>query len=448
MAPTAEAGRKDLLSRDGFVQALTRHISGLAGQPLHKLPAPRVLAVDAPWGSGKSWIAQMLLATLKQEDERNAVLIDAFRHDHHSDTFAVIAAAIFSTLKPAGETKTKLLSAAGGVLKRAVPAVVKLGVNAGLELVGTSVDEVSDSLGLNGENIQDGVGEWSEQAVEKYFKDYSEIEKVQKHFVDSLSSVTKDRKKPFVIIVDELDRCKPSFALEMLERIKHLFYAENVVFVLFWNSRSIRDFVSHVYGQRTDADRYLSKFIAKTVAVPHYSSRRPTRSPYLHREFISGLLGDQFRGLEAVMTAEEVSEFAAVFLSNLRDIEKVLYLCEEKYVDFNTKPEYWLYGAFLYVHDRPQFVALSSPAMSNKAIDVEIERLQPVADSSTDAAKFMWRTFMYLRDEPKYSALAKTLEQEKHPAQNEDQETALAGGSSSQFKPALLLIEQALARPA
>lgn len=74
MATAQEGGRRDLLDRSRFVSALVRHISELAQQPLDHLPAPRVLAVDAPWGSGKSWVAQKPLAKLKQVDEKDAVL--------------------------------------------------------------------------------------------------------------------------------------------------------------------------------------------------------------------------------------------------------------------------------------------------------------------------------------------------------------------------------------
>ena len=57
------------------------------------------------------------------------------------------------------------------------------------------------------------------------------------------------------------------FALEVLERIKHLFSAENVVFVLFWNSESIHESIRHTYGRNTQAESYLAKFVSLTIPL-------------------------------------------------------------------------------------------------------------------------------------------------------------------------------------
>jgi predicted KAP-like P-loop ATPase len=44
-----------------------------------------------------------------------------------------------------------------------------------------------------------------------------------KPFKAQLAEITKKEKKPLVFIVDELDRCKPEFAIRLIERIKHFF---------------------------------------------------------------------------------------------------------------------------------------------------------------------------------------------------------------------------------
>lgn len=104
------------------------------------------------------------------------------------------------------------------------------------------------------EAIVESASTASEKAVEKLLDVYANTQVAQNEFVKTLSSLTKDLPKPFVVIIDELDRCRPSFALEFLERIKHLFAAENVVFVLFWNANSICESVRHSYGQGTNAE--------------------------------------------------------------------------------------------------------------------------------------------------------------------------------------------------
>jgi len=59
--------------------------------------------------------------------------------------------------------------------------------------------------------------------------------------------------------VDELDRCRPDFALGLLERIKHLFDVEGIAFVLLVNRSQIEGYIRTVYGN-ADAEAYLLKF--------------------------------------------------------------------------------------------------------------------------------------------------------------------------------------------
>lgn len=248
----------DFLNRGEFLKGLEHHINGLAEIQLEHLASPRVLAVDAPWGSGKSWIAERLKAQLQGADKPHTVaFIDAFRYDHHDDAFAVIAASVMKALKPNAAQKRKFVRAAGAVLKSAAPMLVKAGANLALKAVGLTGDDVSDVFEEAAESVVEGASKASEKAVEKMLDAYANTQVVQDGFVEMLSALTKGLEKPFVVIIDELDRCRPSFALEVLERIKHLFSAENVVFVLFWNSSSICESVRHSYGQGTAAHLYL-----------------------------------------------------------------------------------------------------------------------------------------------------------------------------------------------
>ena len=61
------------------------------------------------------------------------------------------------------------------------------------------------------------------------------IEDEIKNFLDSL---LYERGNRLVVFVDELDRCRPSFAVKLLERIKHYFANDRITFVFSINSRS------------------------------------------------------------------------------------------------------------------------------------------------------------------------------------------------------------------
>ena len=95
-----------------------------------------------------------------------------------------------------------------------------------------------------------------------------------KSFKESLGKLARlvrtEQRFPLTIIVDELDRCRPDYALNLLERIKHLFDVKDVAFVLLVNQEQIEGYVRTVYGERVDARSYLLKFAHVFVDLPRY----------------------------------------------------------------------------------------------------------------------------------------------------------------------------------
>lgn len=77
-----------------------------------------------------------------------------------------------------------------------------------------------------------------------------------------------DDPTPLVIVIDELDRCRPDYALEVLEVIKHFFAVPMVHFVLGVNLIALANSVKARYGQEIDATAYLQKFISLTLVLP------------------------------------------------------------------------------------------------------------------------------------------------------------------------------------
>lgn len=91
---------------------------------------------------------------------------------------------------------------------------------------------------------------------------------------DIACELCKDGKKPLIIMVDELDRCRPDFAIALLEDIKHLFSVDGVVFVLAVEKAQLANCITATYGlDTTGAHRYLGKFIDMTMELPPPDSK-------------------------------------------------------------------------------------------------------------------------------------------------------------------------------
>lgn len=75
-----------------------------------------------------------------------------------------------------------------------------------------------------------------------------------------LESLPIEKGNRLVIFIDELDRCRPDFAVRLLERIKHYFDLDNVTFVFSVNLTELSHTITGFYGQGFDAGRYLTRF--------------------------------------------------------------------------------------------------------------------------------------------------------------------------------------------
>jgi len=409
--PIVTAPPTDALTREPFVSALMHHVTDLSSLELNQLPAPRVIAVDAPWGYGKSWVAYRLQDQLiKAHGPKSVVLIDAFRYDHHSDVFAVIASAVMKALDPKGKQKRALLQVAGKVMASAAPIAAKALINLATKTVGLDGDDISESISDAKDKVEDGIADFSEKAVEKMFKSYSDTEQVQRKFVESLSNITKSLPHPFVVIIDELDRCRPSFALEVLERVKHLFTADKVVFVLFWNSNAIHDSIRHTYGLQTSAESYLSKFVSLSVPLT-LSSDRDKSPPKQYQGFIE-VTAQRYLPSNFYDTRDFkdlLKDVAATFTASLRDVERVIRLFAMGGQSGAFEESAFVYLAMLQVMHQEEFNDFMSgkrQLVSNASMR-QVKRIgTPSFKGRTTPLALLWGNFLYHAEIEKYTTMA------------------------------------------
>ncbi len=163
---------------------------------------------------------------------------------------------------------------------------------------------------------------------------YLDLASARSELIKNLSALSEEAltktedPRPIVFIIDELDRCRPTFAIELLERVKHIFnQAPGIIFVFGINRTELTKSVRSVYGD-IDADIYLRRFFDHrfTLSVPSMeefstSLFRKLRIDELLEHPPSGMTlldGDSFR---QVMTA-----IWRAFGLSLRDIEQMASL--------------------------------------------------------------------------------------------------------------------------
>lgn len=96
--------------------------------------------------------------------------------------------------------------------------------------------------------------------------EYTKLKQNIENFKNILADIISDE-KPIVFIIDELDRCKPTYAIALLERVKHLFSIDNIVFIFGIDREQLSHSIQTVYGS-VDSNGYLKRFFDIEIDLP------------------------------------------------------------------------------------------------------------------------------------------------------------------------------------
>lgn len=254
----------DVLDRKPVVEFLSGLVSRLEG--------PFVLAIDSPWGSGKTTLVRMLSAELERQDFQ-CVYFNAWKVDYVNDPLVALVSSVDRVSLGDGsagaafeENIGKVKKVAGILAKRALIAGAKV---ATLGILDAEKEIEAAAAELTGNSAGD------------LFEAFEREQKLLQKFRDDLAAAVSQlpaagKKASLVFFVDELDRCRPTFAIELLERIKHLFDVPNLVFVLSIDKKQLEAITAAVYGQGIDAREYLRRFIDLEMGIPSANSKRFT----------------------------------------------------------------------------------------------------------------------------------------------------------------------------
>ena len=392
--------QNDELERQKFADVLISYASSLASAQVS--PVGRVIAVDVPWGSGKSWVAKRLPNHFESDKKiGKCIYVDAFEFDYQKDPFAVVTSAILDGFKTGTKAAKSFKSAAANVIKTSLPAIGKSLIKAGVNAVGVDSDE------LLGEILDSGI-DASDKAIEKMLATFSQTKVTTESFKKKLTELaqTNGENAPLIVIIDELDRCRPTFALELLERVKHLFDVSNVVFILFIHTPALYSSIRKTYGQDINPSEYLQKFISITMGLPIANTNKYNK--YEQIEFTRRFVETQYPRQNQGLTESEfnfrsaVIVLSAYFSASFRDIENVMLLWQILKGSIQSSSQYVAYGFLLKICEPKQLKLLQNDEIS--AYKNEINRLGKANDNEDYIIK-NYREIFYSRAEPLDSSI-------------------------------------------
>ena len=279
--PEGDPFKNDLLKRSEPAEILTPLIDRIDG--------PCVMAIDGAWGTGKTTFVKMWSQYLRNKGFP-VVEFNAWETDHAGDPFVAIVAELTEGLRmfeddSVAEKRRDMVEAAKSVALRAVPAAIRI-LTAGVLDVQPLIEKEVGTI----------LASYAEDRVKKYSEDQESINGFKNKLQAMATLLFCSKSHPLVVMVDELDRCRPSYAVELIEVAKHLFAADHTVFVLAVNRDQLTQSIKALYGNDFDSTGYLRRFVDFDYQLPS-----PDRSDFIETILDSVEIQGDVRSLMQVL---------------------------------------------------------------------------------------------------------------------------------------------------
>lgn len=282
---------EDKLNRKPIIQNLTEVIEQL------ELERGIVVGIDAGWGKGKTTFINLWEEYLNENKNDNYSIIKFNAWDRDDSGNPLLSLIIELEELLSGETKEEIYSFTKELLKGIIPNLIERATCGGIK-----ADDLNILL-----NAHDTL------KCDLIEREKSRIE-LKKKLKDSISKLGKGKK--IIFFIDELDRCRPLYAIELLETIKHLFNVKNCIFILAWDKVQLSESIKTVYGMGMDSSGYLRRFIDLDYQLPEPSKK----------DYINYLIEKEELKESYYPTFYEIlPNFCDVYDLSLRDIDKLVF---------------------------------------------------------------------------------------------------------------------------
>ena len=278
---------------------------------------PFVICLNGGWGTGKTFLLRRWQVELDKAGFKS-IYFNAWEDDFCDDPLAAIIGQLSEHF--AEDTFKERI---GKIKENAGPLLARIPF--GLLQKHTGVD------------LSGFLDAWGTNALQNYESQRTVRDGLRAQLTELADQVkTQSNGQPLVFIIDELDRCRPTYAIELLERVKHIFNIPNMVFVFGMNRNDLCASIKSVYGE-IDVEVYLRRFFdiefqllecEPAAFCNHLISR------YKLETFFSGhhLSTDQFRSFFGIL--------CRCFNFSLRDMEHCVHSIA--FLSKNVQPQVYL----------------------------------------------------------------------------------------------------------
>lgn len=284
-----------------------------------------VINLNAEWGAGKTTFLRCWYNELRSLHP--VVYFDAWKSDFTHNAMLAITESfhtqLMSPLKEDSEWLEKFRDKSTRLFKTALPNLLVgyLKHKTGQDSEDSLLGDITNDLGIDIED--DEMGDALKETMKAMLSQKRKVDGIQtfKNKLEDLAEcylqANTNTQVPIYVLIDELDRCRPTYAIEVIECVKHFFNTKNFVFVLATDTEQLQHSIKAVYGNGFNSNSYLSRFFDKTAVLPS-----PTVKQFL-KSRLTEIIGHFPSGdLEIDALIENIFTWHGI--TSLRDIQKIL----------------------------------------------------------------------------------------------------------------------------
>jgi hypothetical protein len=324
-----EFNKYPTIQREGFADHLTKYLNSKSDQGY-------VLNLNSEWGSGKTTFLKCWYNKLRLQHP--VIYFDAWKNDFTHDAMTALLDCFHAQLANEVTSDKKLVKdlfvKGGRFIKKGVPSLV---VGYLKHKTGTEdeslISEITDDLGV--ELTDDEAGDVIKTVFAEVLEQRNKVNGIEefKQVLSGLAREYIDAKLdkinyPVYVFIDELDRCRPTYAIEVIECVKHFFNIPNFIFVIATDSQQLQHSIKAVYGSGFDSHLYLDRFFDQSVklSVPKLDKFLKVKLDKLQDTYI---VNDK-----TLPIVEDIFHYHGI--TSLREINKILSVLD--IAKINDKP--------------------------------------------------------------------------------------------------------------
>ncbi|MCW2412018.1 MULTISPECIES: KAP family NTPase [unclassified Sphingobium] len=292
----------DLLGRRDEAAMIINYIEGATAQAMKTRTKGAVtLAVDAGYGAGKTFFLQRLADEIR--GHHPVAFVDAWKDDLADEPLIALVATLASAIEPLASVGSgvvltgrlqSVMDKAGqiaklasfGLLRRAAGMAISATAVEAIEAAWDEIPDVAfhqvEELGSDAAAGLDRLlsipsSLYMKSRVDAFRTGQEAIRELKEELgklVEALAG--SNYKPPLVIIIDELDRCRPNYAIKLLEEIKHLFDVPGLAFILGMHGEQLSHAVKAAYGPSFKGEEYLRRFMRRRYVLQSKSKEKLT----------------------------------------------------------------------------------------------------------------------------------------------------------------------------